>query len=330
MYRVHYERTLVIQVITLLAYGCPVPAIVQAFGLDERTVRHWYYQAGEHCEQVQKDLVEVPREHGQIQADELHIKTHGGVVWVAFALAVATRLWLGAAVLAKREHALAVSTWTLVRRCVRPGTFWLCVDGWSPYVSAALEVFREGIARDGQRGRMVLRPWPGLVLAQVVKQSAQHHLVGIVRRLAIGEWGDAHAWFLRTQGHGVFSTAWIERLNATFRSRLHAWVRRGRSRLHSPRAVLAATYLVGTIYNFCTPHRTLSRSAPTTPAMAAGLTTEVWSVERLLTFHPAIPLWEPPAHRGRKSAIELAHLYRWRPDCLSASERRRLGLHASV
>ena len=34
------------QVVTLLAYGCPVAAIVDAFGLDEHTVRDWWQAAG--------------------------------------------------------------------------------------------------------------------------------------------------------------------------------------------------------------------------------------------------------------------------------------------
>lgn len=32
---------LIIIVVTLLTYGCPVQAIVQAFGLDEQTVALW-------------------------------------------------------------------------------------------------------------------------------------------------------------------------------------------------------------------------------------------------------------------------------------------------
>jgi transposase-like protein len=33
-------------VVTLLASGCPVPAIVAAFGLEERTVAAWWARAG--------------------------------------------------------------------------------------------------------------------------------------------------------------------------------------------------------------------------------------------------------------------------------------------
>jgi transposase-like protein len=40
-YRLQHDAARVTQVLTLLAYGCPVQAIVAAFALDERTVRAW-------------------------------------------------------------------------------------------------------------------------------------------------------------------------------------------------------------------------------------------------------------------------------------------------
>ncbi len=58
---------LVVTVITLLAYGCPVQAIVHAFGVDKRTVANWRDQVGQHCEQVHQGLVE----QGQLDLGEL-------------------------------------------------------------------------------------------------------------------------------------------------------------------------------------------------------------------------------------------------------------------
>ena len=49
----------VVIVVTLLSYGCPVQAIVHAFGLDELTVSSWRDRAGAHCEQVHQALVEA-------------------------------------------------------------------------------------------------------------------------------------------------------------------------------------------------------------------------------------------------------------------------------
>src|SRR5512135_2443709 len=48
---------LIVIVVTLLAYGCPIQAIVHAFGLDERTVASWRDRAGKHCHPVHQALV---------------------------------------------------------------------------------------------------------------------------------------------------------------------------------------------------------------------------------------------------------------------------------
>ncbi len=40
---------LIVIVVTLLTYGCPVQAIVHALGLDERTVADWRDRAGAQC-----------------------------------------------------------------------------------------------------------------------------------------------------------------------------------------------------------------------------------------------------------------------------------------
>src|SRR5215472_2321345 len=49
---------LIVLVVTLLAYGCPVQAIVQAYGLDERTVASWRDRAGCHCQRLHQAVVE--------------------------------------------------------------------------------------------------------------------------------------------------------------------------------------------------------------------------------------------------------------------------------
>jgi transposase-like protein len=58
-YRLRSDPQLVMWVIVLLAYGCPIQAIVKAFGLDERTVCDWHRRAGQHCQQVHEHLVGV-------------------------------------------------------------------------------------------------------------------------------------------------------------------------------------------------------------------------------------------------------------------------------
>ena len=48
---------LVLLILALLAQGCPVPAIVFAFGLDERTVADWQLKAGRHAKTVHQQVV---------------------------------------------------------------------------------------------------------------------------------------------------------------------------------------------------------------------------------------------------------------------------------
>src|SRR5437016_1909305 len=57
-YRWRTPKAIVTQMLTWLAHGCPVPAIVAAFGLNERTVASRRQRAGEHCRQVHEATVQ--------------------------------------------------------------------------------------------------------------------------------------------------------------------------------------------------------------------------------------------------------------------------------
>ena len=102
-YRLRTSAETVTLVVTLLAHGCPLQAIVIAFGFDERTVASWCARAGGQGQGVQEHLVEQPRDLGQVQADEIRVKKQGGIVWMALAMMVSTRLWLGGEVSAQRD-----------------------------------------------------------------------------------------------------------------------------------------------------------------------------------------------------------------------------------
>ena len=113
-YRLRTSADLVALILTLLAHGCPVQAIVVAFGFDERTVTAWGARAGRQGQAVQEHLVEQPRDLGQGQADESRVKRRGGMVWMALAMRVSTRLWLAGEGSAQRDM-------TLMRRLIERG-----------------------------------------------------------------------------------------------------------------------------------------------------------------------------------------------------------------
>src|SRR5215216_6621277 len=95
LYRMHKPTELVLTVVTLLAYGCPVQAIVAAFSLDERTVARWQLMSGHQCRRVHEHLVQAGGVLlSQVQADELRVRVVGGILWLASAISVSSRLWL--------------------------------------------------------------------------------------------------------------------------------------------------------------------------------------------------------------------------------------------
>lgn len=129
-YRLRTAADLVTTVLTLLCHGCPPQAIVAAFGVDERTVAAWLTRAGQPCQQGQPHLVQqgqVDLQH--VPADELGVKLVGRRVWMARALAVPSRRWLGGVLSPQRDLRLSTTWVQLVRSCARTLAILVWVDG---------------------------------------------------------------------------------------------------------------------------------------------------------------------------------------------------------
>ncbi|SRR6266851_2060340 len=65
---------LLVIVVSLLSYGCPIQAIVHAYGVDERTVAAWQKRAGTHCHQVHQAIVE----QGKVETHHVQADAHPG------------------------------------------------------------------------------------------------------------------------------------------------------------------------------------------------------------------------------------------------------------
>jgi len=275
----HYPVWVIVLVLTLLAYGCPVAAIVAAFYLDERTVTAWQGKAGQHGQQLQEKVIcQGQIELGQVQADELCVKTQQGKVWIATAISVFSRLFIWGEVSARRDRKLIERLLVRVRQAasgVRAALLF-AVDGFAAYPKAILKTFYT-CQHSGGRPRHL--PWPDLHIVQVVKSYSGHQLKETRRRLVHGSLDRAYDLIACSQvGLGLINTAYIERLNATFRARMPCLARRTRSLARTQARLKAELFWTGVVYNFCTIHTSLGA----TPAMAAGLTEQVWSVETLL------------------------------------------------
>jgi IS1 family transposase len=305
---------LIVVVVTLLAYGCPVQAIVHAFGLDERTVASWRDRAGSHCQQVHQALVEQGQlDLVHVQADELRVKGCKMIAWMGLAIMVSTRLWLGGVVSLTRDRSLADRLLAHVRACCQPlRALLVCTDGWNAYPGSIRGAFREKVKQTPGRGRACLQVWPQLVIGTVIKHTVKKRVVEVTRRMAYGSLKRAAVLLRRSAGGTVLNTAFIERLNGTMRERLASLTRKCRHAARRLEALHNGMYLLGTTYNFCWVHHELSavRDAATgkrhashkrTPAMAAGLTDHVWSVCELLCYKIAPSPWVEPKRRRRPS-----------------------------
>ncbi len=126
---------LIVIVVTLLTYGCPVQAIVHAFGLDERTVASWRDRAGEHCQQIHQEFVEQGQlDLMHVQADEIRVKGRKMIAWMGLAMMVSTRMFLAGVVQHSRDRSLADRLMAQVRRCATSvRSLLVLTDGWAAY-----------------------------------------------------------------------------------------------------------------------------------------------------------------------------------------------------
>src|SRR5947199_6341945 len=203
-----------------------------------------------------------------------------------------------------RDRGLAVRLMQQVRRCaacLRP--LLVLTDGWSAYPGSIRRAFREKVKRTQGVGRACLQVWPQLHIGTVIKRTQKKRVVEITRRMAHGLLSQAEKLLLLSHGGSVLNTAFIERLNATFRERLASLTRKSRHAARRLFALETGMYLIGCSYNFCFPHHELSKAkhvgSPCTPAMAAGLTDHVWSICELLSYHIAPAPWVEPKRSGR-------------------------------
>ena len=310
-YRAHTAPVLLTQMLVLLTHGCPPQAIVAAFGFDERTVRAWALKEAAHGRQVHTYLVAAAQVLARVvQADEICVKAVGQRLWQAMAMMAESRLWLGGVISATRDRDLITALVTRVHACLARYDITVCVDGLASYVTAFLDVFRvkvpPAIKRPGAWCKVLVA---GLRIGQVVKRYAGKCVCAVEERGVRGSVASIRRRLQQAQVGQHIHTAFIERLNATFRAHWAGLTRRGRAIARTEVLATAGMWLVGCCYNFCWPHDSLRRAAPDgaphkwqaqTPAMAAGLTDHVWSMDELLRYAVPLPAWVPPKRRGRK------------------------------
>jgi hypothetical protein len=175
----------------------------------------------------------------------------------------------------------------------------LTSDEHKPYATAIEVIYatEEPVPRRAGPGRP---PKPRRVMptdlcyATVCKKRQKGKVVEVTRRLVFGVVLLLYYLLARSKVSGKINTSFVERNNGTDRGQNSRKQRKTYAFSKDAGIHDALTYFTCYSYNFCWPVRTLAskdelgRKRPCTPAMAAGLTDHVWSLNEWLSF-PANP-----------------------------------------
>jgi len=171
-------------------------------------------------------------------------------------------------------------------------------DEHRPYKEAILQAY--GVEATTTPGGLPVRAPhkvapPGLCYATVHKSRRLGQVVKVVIRLVFGTAALLAGALKASAVSRSVNVSFLERQHLTDRHRNARKRRKTYCFSKSWEAHEAATYFTLYSYNFCWPVRTLRARSPDqpwrerTPAMAAGLTDHVWSLEEWLKF-PAVKL----------------------------------------
>jgi IS1 family transposase len=167
-------------------------------------------------------------------------------------------------------------------------------DEYPAYAEAIREAYGVRVVppRTGRRGRPrkpYTAPAPGVVYATAHKERENNRVVRVSSRAVFGTAQAVASALASSPVSRSVNTCFVERHNGTDRNRCSRKARKtyGFSKdwgVH--RAASAFSYFS---YNFCWPVRTLRVKADgrwqrRTPAMAAGLTDHIWTLDEWLTY----------------------------------------------
>src|SRR5947209_15972103 len=129
-----------------------------------------------------------------------------------------------------------------------------------PYPGSIRRAFREKVKKLAGVGRASLDVWPQLCIGTVIKRTEKKRVVEVTRKMAHGLLEQAAQLLQLSGGGSVLNTAFIERLNGTFRERLASLTRKSWHAASRLQALHTGMYLIGCTSNFCVAHQELSKA----------------------------------------------------------------------
>lgn len=226
------------------------------------------YQDGElqalTCQRVQCDEIWAFVYSKQKNVPEEYQGKYGyGDVWTWVAIDADTKLvisWL----IGKRD-AMDAEMFMMDVRSRLANRVQLTTDGWRAYLEAVQGNF------GGDVDYAQLHKLYGRDPADDGKRYSPAKCTGVDIKVIEGDPDPAH-----------ISTSYIERQNLTMRMGMRRFTRLTNAFSKKVQNLDAAVALHFMHYNYARPHKTLSKKSPTTPAMAAGVTDHVWTLEEIV------------------------------------------------
>src|SRR5215831_12572850 len=312
---------------TALAEGLSIQATGRLLGVDKDTVNHWLPVLGGHCQNVMNEIFRnlhlrecqldelwtfISKKEAHLTPIEKLAEVYGDAwVWIAFSPVYKL-----------------VPAWVVGKRTLRYARRLLfrlksATDGYIPfftsddlphYANALLEVYGvwDTPPRQGTRGRLPKPrryPPPDLCYAVVVKERAHGRVVHVTTRLVYGTTEQVETALRMSPVSRTITTYGVERQNLTVRQHSRRMGRKVNAFSKDPDYLEEQLTVAFAYYHFVIPHRSLRQRLacplPTkggkgsykkwksvTPAMAAGLTDHVWTMDELLSFRvPPKSLW---------------------------------------
>jgi IS1 family transposase/transposase-like protein len=312
---------------TALAEGMSIRATGRLLSVDKDTVNHWLPILGAHCQHVMRYFFR--RLHLlECQLDELwtfiakkearltpleKLAAIAGDAWVWIAFSPVNKLVL-AWVVGKRTLCSARQLVSQLKSATDGHIPFFTSDALPHYAEALLDVYGVWMTppRQGTRGRFPHPrrcPPPDLCYAIVVKERKHGRLIHVTTRVVYGTLAQVEAALQASPVSRTINTYGVERNNLTVRQHARRLGRKVNAFSKEPDYLEHQLTLALAYYHFVVPHHSLRQRLPhtlptkgqkgsrkkwkpVTPAMAAGLTNHVWTMDELLSFRvPPKHLW---------------------------------------
>jgi IS1 family transposase len=313
--------------VTALAEGLALRATGRMFGLDKDTLCSWLPWLGEHCESLMsyffRDLhlnecqldelwTFVYKKQDQLDPIEQLVSVYGDAwVWIAFSpVFKIVPAWLVGKRTLRDAHKLVFR----LKSATDGHIPFFTSDELPHYADALLDAYGElkQPPRQGSRGPLPAPqkyPPPDLCYAVVVKERERGRVVNVTTRIVYGTEEQIRIALHNSPVSQVINTYGVERNNLTVRQHSRRMGRKVNAFSKDRDFLEYQLTLAFAYYHFVIPHRglrqrlpkpiptkgpraTYKKWKPITPAMAAGLTDHVWTIDELLSFRvPPKCLW---------------------------------------